>query len=68
VPTCCSNFFGLTRLAGGLAFVLSDLNLIGIKIDTSSLRGFVILGFLFSYVGIDLILKTVAPGEKRSGD
>ena len=51
-------------LAGALAYFLSNFDVLGIKIDTSSLRGFVILGFLFSYVGIDLILKTLVPTKK----
>jgi len=46
-------------VAGALAYFLSNFDVLGIAVDTSSLRGFVILGFLFSYVGVDLILKTL---------
>ena len=57
---------GFPKIAGGalagiISFFFVDWNLIGIKIDTTSLKGFVILGFLFSYVGIDLILKHILP-------
>jgi len=57
---------GFPRIAGGalaglISYFFIDWNIIGIKIDTTSLKGFVILGFLFSYVGIDLILKHILP-------
>jgi hypothetical protein len=46
-------------LAGALAYFLVNMNVLGIKIDTTQLQGFVVLGFLFAYVGIDTILKLV---------
>jgi hypothetical protein len=53
-------------LAGVLSYLFVDWDIIGIKIDTTSLKGFVILGFLFSYVGIDLVLKNIFSGKKSS--
>ncbi len=46
-------------LAGWLAYLLASWGVLGIKVDTTTLQGFVILGFLFSYVGVDMILKAV---------
>ncbi|MDT5263186.1 MAG: hypothetical protein QOC61_2190, partial [Acidobacteriota bacterium] len=46
-------------LAGALAYLLANYQVIGFKADTTELRGFLILGFLFAYVGIDTILKLV---------
>lgn len=53
-------------LAGALAYLLANYDVLGFKADTTELRGFLILGFLFSYVGIDTILKLVAP-QKGGG-
>ena len=48
----------VTGLVTGLvAYFLAAWNVLGIKVDTTSLKGFVILGFLFSYVGIDVVLR-----------
>jgi hypothetical protein len=44
---------------GGLAFLLANWNVIGIKVDTTSPQGFVILGVLISYVGVDWILSRI---------
>ena len=55
---------GLT--AGLLAYLLAAWNILGIKIDTTSLKGFVILGFLFSYVGVDLVLGATGARKPRS--
>jgi hypothetical protein len=46
-------------IAGALAYFLVNMNILGIKIDTTALQGFLVLGFLFAYVGIDTILKLV---------
>lgn len=43
--------------AGMLAYLLAEWNVFGIKTDPSGLRGYLILGLLFSYVGADWILK-----------
>jgi len=50
--------------AGALAYFLANWGVLGIKVDTTTLQGFVILGFLFSYVGVDTILKAVTTKEK----
>lgn len=55
---------GLT--AGLLAYLLAAWNILGIKIDTTSLKGFVILGILFSYVGVDLVLGATSARKPRS--
>ena len=52
-------------LAGLLAYLLARWDVLGIKVDTTSLQGFVILGFLFSYVGIDVVLKKIT--ERKGG-
>lgn len=44
-------------LAGTLAYFLANWRILGFQIDTTALHGFLVLGFLFSYVGIDTILK-----------
>jgi hypothetical protein len=44
-------------VAGTIAYLLASWGILGIKVDTTSLKGFVILGFLFSYVGVDLVLR-----------
>lgn len=51
--------------AGALAFLLASWGVLGIKVDTTTLQGFLILGFLFAYVGIDFILKTVTRREEE---
>lgn len=48
-------------IAGVVAYLLASWDILGLNIDTSSLRGFIILGFLFSYVGIDAVLDLVQP-------
>jgi hypothetical protein len=50
-------------LAGFLAYLLANWGVLGIKADTTGLQGYMVLGFLFSYVGVDLILKTVTQRE-----
>jgi hypothetical protein len=47
-------------LAGCLAYFLASWNILGIKVDTTSLRGFALLGFLFAYIGVDSIMKRTA--------
>jgi hypothetical protein len=59
---------GLLRVSGGaitglLSYFFVDWDILGIKVDTTTVRGFVILGFLFSYVGIDTVLKKFAKGK-----
>jgi len=42
--------------AGLLSYLLASWNLLGIQMDTTSPRAFVVLGFLFAYVGLDALL------------
>jgi hypothetical protein len=51
---------------GGLAYLLADFNILGIRGDTTGLRGFFLLGLLFSYVGADFILSVATKGRKDS--
>jgi len=53
-------------VSGLLAYLFASWGILGIKVDTTTLKGFVILGIIFSYIGIDLILKTVAPEAKSA--
>jgi hypothetical protein len=48
-------------LAGCLAYLLATWNILGIRVDTTSLRGFVVIGFLFSYLGIESVMKRIMP-------
>ncbi len=67
------SFFSITVLtgifAGVLAYLLGNYGILGFKVDSSSLQGYVILGFLFSYVGVDAILKAATQrGEQPKTD
>lgn len=53
-------------MAGVTAYFLANYNVLGIKVDTTDVQGFVILGFLFSYVGVDLILKAITSKKMQS--
>lgn len=73
VPSPVKWFFsrGLLKIVAGfitgsLAYFLAEWDVLGIKVDTTTYRGFVILGFLFSYVGIDTILKKISERKKTS--
>jgi hypothetical protein len=44
-------------VAGSLAYLLAAWNILGVQIETTSLRAYAIMGFLFAYVGVDAILK-----------
>jgi hypothetical protein len=46
--------------AGSLAYLLASWDIFGIRVDTSSLRGFVFLGFLFAYIGVDSLMKGIS--------
>jgi len=48
-------------IAGIAAYLLASYDILGIKADTSSLRAFVVLGFLFSFVGIEGVLSKMLP-------
>lgn len=52
-------------LAGLIAYLFADFDLLGLKLDPHVLRTYAILGFLFSYIGIDLVLsKRFRSGSK----
>jgi hypothetical protein len=51
-------------ISGALAYLMANWGVLGIKVDTTTLQGFVILGFLFSYIGVDVVLKTVTTKEE----
>ena len=51
---------------GALAYPLATWNILGIKTDTTSLRGFFILGLLFAYVGMDVVLALSAPKKTKT--
>jgi len=54
-------------VAGVVAFLFAAWDIIGVKLDQSSSRTFLILGFLFAYVGVDVLLKRVL-GQTGSKD
>lgn len=55
-------------VSGALAYLLANWNVLGIKVDTTTLQGFVILGFLFAYVGVDVILHNLTSRKPQPGD
>lgn len=44
-------------LAGIIAWLFADFDILGIKLDPHVLRTYPLLGFLFSYIGIDVLLR-----------
>ena len=46
--------------AGSFAYLLASWDVLGIRVDTSSLRGFVFFGFLVAYVGVDSLMKGIS--------
>ena len=44
-------------LAGVIAWLFADFDLLGLKLDPRILRSYPLLGFLFSYIGIDVLLR-----------
>jgi len=53
-------------LSGGLAYLLIDWKVLGIRMDSTSLQGFFILGFLFSHIGVDLVLANIKKTSKNT--
>ncbi len=51
---------------GSLAYLLAAWNILGIKTDTTNLKGFFILGLLFAYVGMDVVLALTAPKKAKA--
>jgi len=54
-------------LAGAGAYLLADLDVIGVKLDTSSPRTFCILGFLVAYIGLDVIMGKFSSSRQEGG-
>ncbi len=50
------NSLGLAIFAGVIAWLFANFDLLGLKLDPHNLRTYAILGFLFSFVGIDILL------------
>jgi hypothetical protein len=50
-------------VAGCIAWLFADFDLLGLKLDPHVLRTYAILGFLFSYIGVDVLLRKKAPGD-----
>jgi hypothetical protein len=46
-------------VVGALAYFLRETSVLGIKIDTSTARGYAVLGFLFSCLGLEGIFKKI---------
>jgi len=44
---------------GGLAYVLRETDTLGIKLDTSTTRGYFVLGLLFACFGIEAVFKKI---------
>lgn len=53
-------------VAGCVAYLLASWNVLGIRIDTTSLRAFALLGFLLSYVGVDSVVRRLVPDQGSS--
>jgi hypothetical protein len=51
---------------GALAYLLAAWNILGIKTDTTNLKGFFILGLMFAYVGMDVVLALTAPKKAKT--
>jgi hypothetical protein len=48
-------------LAGAIAWLFTGFDLLGLKLDTSSLRTYAITGFLFAFLGVDVLLSKKFP-------
>ena len=54
--------------AGLVAYLFADWDIIGVKLDTSSPRTFIILGFLFAYVGVDVLIRKILPSDEQNDE
>ncbi len=55
-------------VAGLLAYLTANLDLLGLKLDPSLLRTYPLLGFLFSYIGIDRVFARQTSINQRNGN
>jgi len=65
IRASCKLFAG--AIAGAAAYLLADLDVIGVKLDTSSPRTFCILSFLFAYIGLDVLMNRFAIARQEAG-
>ncbi len=54
--------------AGGIAWAFAGFDVLSLKLDPNVLQTYLILGFLFSYIGIDVIVGKGFPGLTRTRD
>ena len=50
-----------SAVAGTIAWLFTGFDLLGLKLDTSSLRTYAITGFLFCFLGVDVLLSKKFP-------
>ncbi len=50
-----------TLAAGVIAWLFTGFDLLGLKLDTNSLRTYAITGFLFCFLGVDVLLTKRFP-------
>lgn len=50
-----------SSVAGTIAWLFTGFDLLGLKLDTNSLRTYAITGFLFSFLGVDVLLSRKFP-------
>lgn len=56
-----SQKIGTSIVAGAIAWLFAGFDLLGLKLDTQSLRTYAISGFLFSFLGVDVLLSKRFP-------
>lgn len=56
--------FSVSVLAGTIAYLFADFDLLGLKLDPHVLRTYPLLGFLFSFVGVDTVLSRRYRGSR----
>jgi len=57
-----------TVLAGVIAYLFADFDLLGLKLDPHLLRTYPLLGFLFSFLGVDILVSKRFGAHKSSAD
>jgi hypothetical protein len=55
-------------IGGGIAYLFAEFDLLGLKLDPNVLKTYALLGFLFAYVGIEVLLaEKFRPGIENKG-
>lgn len=54
----------MAALAGGVAYLIALSGFLGITIDETEARGYVLMGFLVAYLGIEQVMERVLPPKK----